>query len=340
MSSILAAPAPPAAGPSVSAPLAMTLCGIAYAFPEDIQRFLGMAELTKRESWTAAWVPEERKGYFAYAATSPHTSDIVVAVRGTNPSITKGFLRNLMSNANVRSTSEWSPDVKGARIAGGAREGLTVLLSIKDEHGRTLEKYLETVPENATVVVTGHSLGGCLASVLALHLIQVAAGRFKVRPITFAAPTAGDEGFAKLFEEKFPKAERYFNPFDLVPRAWHDLSQFPDLYEAPGPKCPWLLARIARRAHGKVSGHRYTHPDGGKPLPTEGGFLPQRPPERGIRAMVDRLLRRHFLLEALHHHVPNTYLALVGAKELPFPLPLPWFTRNVRRRLSRLWRRN
>ncbi|MFL5382589.1 MAG: lipase family protein [Longimicrobiaceae bacterium] len=321
----------------MSAPLAMTLCGIAYAFPEDIQRFLGMAELTKSESWTAAWVPEERKGYFAYAATSPNSNDVVVAVRGTNPSLTEGFLWNLLSNVNVRSTSEWSPAVQGVRIAGGAREGLSVLLSIKDKHGRTLGDYLESVPRNATVVVTGHSLGGCLASVLALHLSQAAGGRSQVKSITFAAPTAGDEGFAKLFHETFPNAERYFNPFDLVPRAWHDLSQFPDLYEAPGPKCPWLLARLARRVNRKVSGHKYTHPGPGKPLPTPGGALPERPARRGVKAGVDRLLRRHFLLEALHHHVPNTYLALLGAKELPFPLPLPWLFRNVRRRLSRLW---
>jgi pimeloyl-ACP methyl ester carboxylesterase len=107
-----------------------------------------------------------------------------------------------VSDVNIGSAVEWDhAAAAGARIAAGAHEGLTVLTSLVDERGDTLVEHLEkTVPAGASVVVTGHSLGGCLASVLAMHLNHVAGGKFKVRPITFAAPTAGDLRFAERYE--------------------------------------------------------------------------------------------------------------------------------------------
>jgi hypothetical protein len=126
---------------------------------------------------------------------------------------------------------------------------------------------------------------------------------------------------------------------DLVPRAWHDLAQFGDLYEDPGPRCPPGFALLASQTARTLASHSYTQPGAGIGLPLQGGG-PPRPERTGLAAMADRLLRRHvFFAEALHQHMPDTYLANLGADPLPFRLPLPWFLRNVRRRLSRLFRR-
>lgn len=339
MPSTPAEPAPPTAGPSAIAPLAMTLAGMAYAFPEDIERYLANGSLTK--GWVPTWVPEERDGYFAYAAASPAAKGWVVAVRGTNPGLTPAFLQNVISDLDVWHAAEWEHEAaSGARIAGGAMEGLRVISSLRDGRGETLVEHLaRTVPQGATLVVTGHSLGGCLASVLAMHLRHESRGRFNVRPVTFAAPTAGDQRFAELYAAAFPEAERYFNRMDLVPRAWHDLVQFRDLYEDPGPKCPPDFGFIASQTARALAHHNYTHPGAGIALPVE-GHGPPSPRRKGLAGMIDRILRRHvFLVEALHQHMPDTYLANLGADPLPFRLPLKWFERKIKRRLSRLFGR-
>jgi hypothetical protein len=320
----------------------MTLAGIAYAFPEDIPRFLAKSEMTARDGWVPTWVPEEQDGYFAYVAASPRTNSFAVAVRGTNPSFTGAFIRNVVSDVKVWSATEWDhATAAGARIAAGANEGLSVLISLRDEHGDRLAEHLQkTVPAGATVVVTGHSLGGCLASVLAMHLDHAAAGRFRVRPITFAAPTAGDAHFAELYQSRFPDAERYFNRLDLVPRAWHDLDQFRNLYEPPGPKCPPGFGLLARQTSDAVSRFGYTQPGAGIPLPTHGDGSLRRSRGGGLMARVVWFLReRVFLAEALYQHMPDSYLDHLGAPKLPFRLPLPWLLRNTRRRLSRLLKR-
>jgi len=159
-----------------------------------------------------------------------------------------------------------------------------------------------------------------------------------VRPMTFAAPTAGDQRFAEAYQAAFPRAERYFNRMDLVPRAWHDLAQFRDLYDPPGPKCPPFFGAIAGKTAEAAARFGYTQPAAGIPLPV--GGAEQRTARRGLGAMIDRFLRRNvFLAEALHQHMPDSYLANVGADPLPFRLPLPWGMRDLRRRLSRLFGR-
>jgi hypothetical protein len=329
----------PTAAPSPLAPLAMTLAGLAYAFPEDIERYLANGASTR--GWAPTWVPEEREGYFAYVAAAPAANGWAVAVRGTNPSATFAFIQNVRSDVDVWKAIEWKHAAgKGARIADGASRGLDVISSLKDDGGETLVEHLvRTVPSGATVLVTGHSLGGCLASVLALYLQHEARGHLNVRPITFAAPTAGDQRFAELYEQAFPHAERYFNRMDLVPRAWHDIAQFKDLYDDPGPRCPPDFGLLASRIAGAVSKHGYTQPGAGVALPAE-GHGPPRPAPGGLAAMVDRFLRRHvFFVEALHQHMPDTYLANLGTDPLPFKFPLRWARRNFKRRLSRLFGR-
>ncbi|HVG44878.1 MAG TPA: lipase family protein [Longimicrobium sp.] len=313
----------------------MTLAGLAYAFPESLPKHLARPDIATGGKWSATWIPAERKGLFAYAAASADPKLYAVAIRGTNPSFTSGFLHNLLTNVTVDEADDWKQDPvgAGARIARGAKEAVDVLTTITDAKGETLVAHLRrTVPDGATVLVTGHSLGGCLASVLALYLARESAGRFRVKPITFAAPTAGDRGFAELYQVTFPDAERYFNHLDLVPRAWHGVGEFGELYAAPGPRCPPDFRVFSRLASDRVGRHAYTQPGAGIPL---GDETVRYPGGGGLLARLGRLLRRKvFFLEALHHHMPDRYLENLGAPKLPFRLPLPWLYRNVTRRLK------
>ena len=85
------------------------------------------------------------------------------------------------------------------------------------------------------VVVTGHSLGGGLAPLLAAYLGSdssiVQSEQVTVSCYTYAGPTAGDENF-RTFLTQNVKYNAIVNPLDLVPMAWapKSLLQIPSLY--------------------------------------------------------------------------------------------------------------
>jgi dienelactone hydrolase len=310
---------------------AMTLAGLAYGFPENLPTYLRRDDLATRGRWRATWVPEERDGFFAFAAADDD-GRTAIAVRGTNPGATREFFLNVLDDVDVWRSSRWDKTIEdGAMISNGARRGLDTLLTLT-AGGETLLDHVARLPDGATVVVTGHSLGGCLASVLALELARRFPGR-DVRPITFAAPSAGNARFCDNFQQAFPHAERYFNRLDLVPMAWHDLDRLGSLYDAPGPRCPAWFRSLAGEVRGRLAQHGYTQPGPGTPLPLTGD--PAIRYERGtVAAFFDRLLRRGiYFAEALHQHMPDTYLEHLGAPKLPFHLPLRWVWRDLTRRL-------
>jgi len=74
----------------------------------------------------------------------------------------------------------------------------------------------------APLLITGHSLGGNLATVYGSYLAAARQQKGKrddqINIITFAAPAAGNEGFASDFNKKFPRSVRVENRFDIVPK--------------------------------------------------------------------------------------------------------------------------
>ena len=92
------------------------------------------------------------------------------------------------------------------------------------------------------LVVTGHSLGGCLTTVMATYLyyyLKGVAGQAvgTVVPNPFAAPTAGLTDFAGNFNSLFPKATLWWNSFDVVPNAFQQ--------QSANPVIPLYLQNIA-----------------------------------------------------------------------------------------------
>ncbi|WP_325308517.1 lipase family protein [Longimicrobium sp.] len=308
----------------------MTLAGLAYGFPEKLPDYLRDAKLATRGEWTATWVPgREEDGYFAFVAANARAKRFVVAIRGTNPSLTKGFLHDVLDDVDVGIAAPWAhQSVKDARIARGTSRGLGKLLAL-DAHGVTLLEHLDaSLTEGAELWVTGHSLGGCLASVLALKLAERYAPRgVRVELMTFAAPSAGNAAFARLVQDTLPTARRYYNSRDLVPMAWHDIARLPQMYDAPGPRCSPALSLWARVAAPKAAQLGYTQPGPGTALPAAPSSVRRA---AGILSRFLPFLRRKiFEVEALYQHDPNTYLSLLDAPKLPFNLPLPWLARDL-----------
>jgi triacylglycerol lipase len=90
------------------------------------------------------------------------------------------------------------------------------------------------------LLITGHSLGGNLATVFASwldHEMKKENKQLKnLTIITFAAPAAGNTVFAAEFYKRFPNAERIENTNDIVPKfpVASEINKLSDLY-TPSP---------------------------------------------------------------------------------------------------------
>ncbi len=304
----------PAAAPEadVSAAVAMTLAGLCYAPRRRIAEHLANPALATAGEWRIVWGPVETLANLVYVAYSPASNTFAVAIRGTAPTPGPAQLLNIYQDLHVAQAVPWPhPDAPDARIARGTSDGLRALLS-RASNGVKLDAFLEHAVAafpGASVVVTGHSLGGCLASVLAVHLRHRLPG-VPVAPVTFAAPTA-------FFDALFAGAPRYYNRLDIVPMAWAGLDGVAGLFPAPGVRCPPAFRETVRLVTKWLqrAGVSYAHPG----LGIELAGVPER-----LFLKMDPVAA--FTRELLRQHHPDSYLALLGAPCLPFELvqlPVP-----------------
>ncbi|HEX6099684.1 MAG TPA: hypothetical protein VF432_25440 [Thermoanaerobaculia bacterium] len=135
-----------------------------------------------------------------------------------------GILSQLKEDLGGGTQQAWPSG--GAKIAAGTYSGMNEMLSLQ-AGGQTLVEFLGTfLPQypGVPLVVTGHSLGGCLTSAIALDLAsQPACSGVTIVPVTFAAPTAGNPDYVALYTKTFPSCVRWFNTWDLVPMAFVDM---------------------------------------------------------------------------------------------------------------------
>jgi hypothetical protein len=283
----------------------MELAGITYAPVEKITDYLDDSHFAT-DGWEPAWGPatDEDGGNLAYVAQNATTNTYAVAVRGTYPEVGLGLLAELIEDLDVFDPVGWQyPPVAGAAVARGTLDALNAIAAMQSG-GASLAQFLikEAVPRDAKILVTGHSLGGCVASVAApwlTHQLQVAGFAGAVTPYTYAAPTAGNTGFANWQSTCFPGV-RVVNTIDVVPMAWANLPQIETLYASPGLACPKLFADVVSVVATALTGYDYAQPSAGE-IQKTGSFQAEG----------------DFFAEAAAQHAHNTYLTLLGAPVLP-----------------------
>lgn len=187
-------------------------------------------------NWTQVWGPvsytpagaryQDSLMYLVQNIQDP--SQYVIAIRGTNH---VSDLDWLMDDLDVLQQMPWPPGAAPEKMTGQISEStsiaLQVLLNMTAEN-QTLLQYLDSITGTALDLwVTGHSLGGCLASALGLYLTEDTADWAQtsgstVSCVTFAAPTAGNGEFAALVDNAFSATtfDRVQCSFDIVPLAW------------------------------------------------------------------------------------------------------------------------
>jgi hypothetical protein len=223
----------------------------------DINAALGQSPQYK--DWQIVWGPglAADRGNMMYIAGNRATGQYAVAVRGTDWSFWLDWVEDFGSLLPLIGFPYVVPPATGdIRIAAGTSFGLSELIQMRgsentpDADADTAEAFLRALPAGSEVYVTGHSLGGCLASVVAAWLASVYGGSARLKAYTFAAPSAGNQGFADYYNRLFtdPKTDqstayRVFNSLDSVPNAWATLSTIPTYY-APSPLCPSYIKDI------------------------------------------------------------------------------------------------
>ncbi|MFD5512120.1 hypothetical protein ACFWIB_30730 [Streptomyces sp. NPDC127051] len=190
---------------------------------------VGPARVTGARGWT-------RK---RTARTAASIVDFAVVIRGT-----VGNVPDLLEDLDVGTVVPFnlvgmpSP----VPVSKGAMKAFTEVVTMSTA-GVTLAQALTTAlgraQPNPTVCVTGHSLGGCIATMVAPYLqtLTWSNGRPNFELHTFAAPTAGGEEFAAYVDSLAWQAnERDYNMNDLVPQAWNNLAVAHQWYPSPpGP---------------------------------------------------------------------------------------------------------
>ncbi len=175
--------------------------------------------------WKTVWEATELGGNHAFVATNGN--EYALAIRGSLINFSWAAFQNwIYQDLHVTSQEKWSftNDSSKAKLSQGSYDGWQNLSKMADKKtGQLLLPFLEKeLEDDSRLLITGHSLGGNLATVYASYLWQ----QFKkdgrngsnINVITFAAPAAGNEAFANDFNKKFPEAIRVENKNDIVPK--------------------------------------------------------------------------------------------------------------------------
>ncbi len=215
-----------------------------------------------RNNWELVWGPCVYKfpliakftDNTVYVAQNTHDrSQFVIAISGTNPyEISDWVFEDLLVGQTLPWTFGSPPS--GAAISMSAGISLSVLQNLRPCHGVKGENlrlidFLKNTAGISGVTITGHSLGGEMASTTALWLADTQGDLWdtrkqaRVSAYTFAAPTAGNAIWANYFHQQLgDNAHRIWNSLDVVPHVWQvsDLNRIPNLYE-PRIKAPLAL---------------------------------------------------------------------------------------------------
>ena len=231
---------------------AVELAAIAYtdevhsqSRARDIAKALQTIPAAANGPWTLVWGPGEVEGILAYIARANDETTYALAFRGSLGQLAaKEILDNWVLNAETFRQVPWLYPHGGAvQVSAGMNQALAYTMTLTDPAStQHLLDYLRGVIAqhgSLRLLVTGHSLGGALTQLASAWLYNQLVHVDKhpnahITPLTFAAPSTGNQQFATLYETAFPDNYALVNTLDIVPLAWHDLDGIQRLYPRPG----------------------------------------------------------------------------------------------------------
>lgn len=175
--------------------------------------------------WQLVFNPADTGGNYAIIVS--HGLTTVLAIRGSETNLSADTFENWFGeNFDIGNEVNWPyiNSANPARVSAGAWHGFFELLSMHDTAtGKPAWQVLsDAAAAGCALVVTGHSLGGNLASVYASWLFwqfnNLLITNSNISVYTFAAPAAGNLNFANDFNAKLTRSQRFENTNDIVPK--------------------------------------------------------------------------------------------------------------------------
>lgn len=173
--------------------------------------------------WRVVWNATALNGNHMFVATDK--KNYTIAIRGSLIEFSWDAFENwIYQDLNIGTQEKWNyANTSGAKISTGSYRGFQNLIQLKDKtSGKDVLTFLkENTKDKNPIIITGHSLGGNLATVLASYIsfkLKESNHKNDINVITFAAPAAGNAMFAEDFNEKFPNSVRIENEGDIVPK--------------------------------------------------------------------------------------------------------------------------
>jgi Lipase (class 3) len=246
---------PSAISPALPSPVIMLqLCQASYLPPGQIRDAVKtVLPVTPQGRWQCVWGPaqdddQSNLAFVAAYCAEPDQPPLYhcVTIRGTDFAITDdwGMVEQVFEDMDfaTQSSPSWAPDTL---IAQGTLDALAIIENLTAD-GQSLLSYLRSfyadpARSNAVLLVDGHSLGGCLATVVAPWLRSELGDGVLIVPYTFAAPSAGNADFVSYYQNAFPDAARFYNSLDVVPTAWADIADLDAIYTPCSVETPDLI---------------------------------------------------------------------------------------------------
>lgn len=294
-------------------PSGETLSEQAARITLGVNAHLSDPSLATGGDWQLLWLglsPDNANLVYLVKNTSG-PNEFAVVIRGTVADNATDMLEDLSVGTVVPFTGCGSP--QPVSVSKGAMAAFTQVVTVSSNGVnlvQALDGAIRRAPANPTVYVVGHSLGGCIATMVApyLKVVKWPVNTPQFALSTFAAPTAGDQGFAD-FVNSLPWVanEHCYNVWDLIPQAWAGLAAAKNWYPTPGPAASFyvkaLISTIASLPGPNVyvqPGDAYTlNPDYGTP----GSYDPY----------ATRSSEEDFMAQVAFQHANSTYLGQIGA---------------------------
>ncbi|XVE82076.1 hypothetical protein DITRI_Ditri15bG0117500 [Diplodiscus trichospermus] len=205
-----------------------------------------MSDLTELFTWTCARCDGLTKGFEvielivdvqnclqAFVGVAKDPSAIVIAFRGTQ----ENSIQNWVEDLFWKQLDLNYPGMPDAMVHHGfytAYHDTTIRSGILNAIKEAKEFY-----GDLDIMVTGHSMGGAMASFCALDL-KINHEAKNVQVITFGQPRIGNAAFASYYSKLVPNTIRVTNDHDIVPHLPPYYSLFPRKTYHHFPREVWL----------------------------------------------------------------------------------------------------
>jgi hypothetical protein len=272
--------------------------------------------------WRVVWGPglSDDRANMLFVVNNIDTNQYAVVIRGTSVAFVEDWLQDvgaLLGLVPLTDVVPAAPAVSG-QIAKGTAAAFQILAhlvgtTLTGQQMDLVTFLLPLVAAGADVFVTGHSLGGCLATVIAPWLACAFGDADHLKVYTFAAPSAGNGAFANYFNARFMHADgqhstayRVYNDLDVVPTAWASLADVKGFYN-PAPPCPELIEGLIDAAQAVIQGN-YVQPGvaGISAIRLHGGVLGQVP-----AAVFPLFNLLNFRDQVERQHAPLNYMGML-----------------------------